>query len=133
MCKERFMKQVIRNERGMALAIAIVALVIVGALIAGAFFAGTQEQRKGENARYSQRSFGVAEGAANYIICQWDPQVFKSRGVYPLDSVKIPNVGTDTVSPSHTGRYAGYVYRLNQELYLIDVTGQDSTSVAASG
>ena len=123
------MKRTIENERGMALALAIVALVIVGALIAGAFFAGTQEQRVGENSRYSQRSFGVAEGAANYIIGHWDPQVFNSRGFYPLDSVKIPTLGADTISPSHTGRYAGYVYRLNQEQYLIDITGQDSTSV----
>jgi hypothetical protein len=120
------MRQVIRNERGMALALAIVALVIVGALIAGAFFAGTQEQRMGENARYSQRSFGVAEGAANYIIGHWDPQVYNSRGMYPLDSVQV----VDAVSPSHTGRYAGYVYRLNEQQYLIDVTGRDSTSIA---
>jgi len=127
------MKRVIQNERGMALALAIVALVVVGALIAGAFFAGTQEQRVGENARYSQRSFGVAEGAANYIIGHWNPQVFNRSKAYPLDSVKLPTLGADTISPSHTGRYAGYVYRLNSELYLIDVTGQDSTSVAASG
>ncbi len=127
------MKRVIQNERGMALALAIVALVVVGALIAGAFFAGTQEQRVGENARYSQRSFGVAEGAANYLIGHWNPQVFNRSKAYPLDSVKVPSLSLDTISPSHTGRYAGYVYRLNSEMYLIDVTGQDSTSFAAGG
>jgi len=123
------MKRTIQNERGMALALAIVALVVVGALIAGAFFAGTQEQRVGENSRYSQSSFGVAEGAANYIIGHWDPQVYNSVRTYPLDSVKIPALGADTISPSHTGRYAGYVYRLNQEQYLIDIIGQDSSSL----
>src|SRR5437773_8529575 len=123
------MKQVMRNERGMALALAIVALVVVGALIAGAFFAGTQEQRVGENARYSQRSFGVAEGAANYIIGHWNPMTYNQRRVYPLDSIQV----ADQVSPSRTGRFGGYVYRLNSELYLIDVTGQDSTSLAAGG
>ncbi|PYP27500.1 MAG: hypothetical protein DMD55_08210 [Gemmatimonadetes bacterium] len=127
------MKRVIQNERGMALALAIVALVVVGALIAGAFFAGTQEQRVGENARYSQRSFGVAEGATNYLIGHWNPQVYNRSKAYPLDSVKVPTLGADTVSPSHTGRYAGYVYRLNSELYLIDLTGQDSTTLAAGG
>src|SRR3989442_1404380 len=35
--------------------------------------------------------------------------------------------------PSHTTRDGGYVYRLNQELYLMDVTGEDSTSVTAGG
>jgi hypothetical protein len=120
------MRQVMRNERGMALALAIVALVIVGALVAGAFFAGTQEQRNGENSRYSQRSFGVAEGAANYIIGHWDPQRYNTVGIYPTDSVQV----VDTASPSNTGRYAGYVYRLNEQQYLIDVTGRDSTSIA---
>ncbi len=124
------MKRSIQNERGMALALAIVALVVVGALIAGAFFAGTQEQRVGENARYSQSSFGVAEGAANYIIGHWDPQTYNSIRIYPLDSVKLPVSGAaDAISPSHTGRYAGYIYRLNQEQYLIDITGQDSSSL----
>ncbi len=47
------MKRILRDERGMALAVAIFALVVVGALVAGAFFAGTQEQRVGENQRCS--------------------------------------------------------------------------------
>jgi len=51
------MKRILKNERGMALAIAIVALVVVGALIAGAFFSGTQEQRVAENVRRAQASF----------------------------------------------------------------------------
>src|SRR5437899_683334 len=55
------MIRILRNERGMALALAIVALVVAGALIAGAFFAGTQEQRVGENSRRSYQSFGIAE------------------------------------------------------------------------
>src|SRR5256714_8976507 len=61
----------------------------------------------------------------------WDPQVCNSIRTYPLDSVKVP-VSTDSVdriSPSHTGRYAGYIYRLNQEQYLIDIIGQDSSSL----
>src|SRR5437867_11332683 len=66
------MKHVLQNERGMALAIAIVALVIVGALIAGAFFSGTQEQRVAENVRRVQASFGVAEEGVYDIIRTWD-------------------------------------------------------------
>ncbi len=53
------MKRILRDERGMALAVAIFALVVVGALVAGAFFAGTQEQRVGENQRRVQTSFGA--------------------------------------------------------------------------
>src|SRR5260221_3081349 len=61
----------IRNERGMALAIAIFALVIVGALVAGAFFAGTQEQRVAENSKRLQQSFGAAEMGLNEVIRNW--------------------------------------------------------------
>jgi len=125
MCKERFMKQVIQNERGMALAIAIVALVIVGALVAGAFFAGTQEQRIGENQRFSQQAFGVAEEGVNEVVRGWDPQAYNSRGIYGTDSIEEP----DAVAPTYTGRYGGYVYKLNDDLYMIDLTGRDSTSM----
>ncbi|HEY6156804.1 MAG TPA: PilX N-terminal domain-containing pilus assembly protein, partial [Gemmatimonadales bacterium] len=62
------MKHVLKNERGMALAIAIVALVVVGALVAGALFSGTQEQRVAENVRRTQASFGVAEQGIYDII-----------------------------------------------------------------
>ena len=65
------MKQVLRSERGMALAIAIVALVVVGALIAGALFSGTQEQRVAENVRRVQASFGVAEEGVYDVIRGW--------------------------------------------------------------
>src|SRR2546430_10083448 len=66
------MKHVLKNERGMALAIAIVALVVVGGLIAGALFSGTQEQRVAENVRRVQAPFGVAEVGVYDIIRGWD-------------------------------------------------------------
>ena len=83
------MKRIPRNERGMALAVAIFALVVVGALVAGAFFAGTQEQRVGENQRRVQTSFGVAEAGAQERVLSWDPNTMNKRPVYPLDSVAI--------------------------------------------
>src|SRR5437764_1266754 len=77
--KERSMQQVLKNERGMALAIAIVALVVVGALIAGALFSGTQEQRVAENVRRAQASFGVAEEGVYDIIRTWDSTIAGGR------------------------------------------------------
>ena len=118
---------VVRNERGMALAVAMFALVIVGALVAGALFAGTQEQRVGESSRRLQQSFGVAELGAFDVVRTWDPTVYNSRALYPTDSV-----GITGSSPSHTGSYGGQVYRLNNNLYLIDVVGHDTASGLAS-
>src|SRR3989442_15079938 len=80
--KERGMKRILRDERGMALAVAIFAMVVGGALVAGAFFAGTQEQRVGENQRRVQTSFGVAEAGAQERVLSWDPATMNKRPLY---------------------------------------------------
>jgi hypothetical protein len=133
--KERSMKQVLQSERGMALAIAIVALVVVGALIAGAFFSGTQEQRVAENVRRVQASFGVAEEGVFDIIRGWSNPTTKARyaGMYPYPAVA-PARDTamfgKTTSASKTGSYSGKMYKFSDELYLIDMTAQDTMSLA---
>ena len=127
------MKHVLKNERGMALALAIVALVVVGALIVGALFSGTQEQRAGENVRRALTSFGVAEEGVYDIIRRWDNNRGTYAGLYPYhangparDSVVIDT----TTSASKTGSYSGTLFKLNDQLYLVDVTAQDNMSLA---
>lgn len=122
------MKRILRDERGMALAVAIFALVVVGALVAGAFFAGTQEQRVGENQRRVQTSFGVAEAGAQERVLNWDPQTMNKRAQYPADSVVIPNAP----APGGSGSYGGYSYKVGPNLFLIDVTGRDRASAAGA-
>ena len=116
-----------RNERGMALAIAIFALVVVGALVAGAFFAGTQEQRVAENTKRLQQSFGAAEMGLNEVIRLWRPQSLNKMAIYPRDSVRVPLnlAGFDSLTPDRSGVFGGYVYRLNDQVYLIDITARD--------
>ncbi len=117
------MHDVSHDRRGMALALTLVALVIVGALVASALFSGTEEQRMGENTRLLQQSFGVAEGAAYGAIGTWpaNRSAYAGRRAYPLDSGV--SLRTD---PSQSGWYSGSVYRLNNTLYLVDVTGRDT-------
>jgi len=129
------MKHVLQSERGMALAIAIVALVVVGALIAGAFFSGTQEQRVAENVRRVQASFGVAEEGVYDIIRGWSDPVTKAKyaGLYPYPAVAPARdtaaYGWET-SASKTGSYSGKMFKLNDALYLIDMTAKDTMSLA---
>ncbi len=125
------MKRVLQNERGMALAVAIFALVIVGALVAGAFFTGTQEQRVAENTRRLQQSFGVAEAGLTEQIMNWNPATNNAIPTYPANSLAV----NQTTTRSMTGSYGGYIYRLNPNLYFLDITGTDtvSRSGAASG
>jgi hypothetical protein len=126
------MRRILRDERGMALAVAIFALVVVGALVAGAFFAGTQEQRVGENQRRVQSSFGVAEAGAQERVLTWDPGSMNKRPLYCNcaggDSVEIPNAP----APGGSGSYGGYSYKLGPNLFLIDVTGRDRASAAGA-
>lgn len=121
------MRRILRDERGMALAVAIFALVVVGALVAGAFFAGTQEQRVGENQRRVQQSFGVAEAGAQERVMIWRPDSMNKRPVYPLDSVAI---GPNRPAPNGTGTYGGFSYKLGSNIFLIDITGRDRASAA---
>ena len=116
--------QPVRTERGMALPAAIFALVVIGALVAGALFAGTQEQRVAENTRRATQSFGVADAGVAEVLRQWDPATRNTRPIYPADLQRVDS----TASPGGTGSYSGDVYRLNPNLYLIDVTGRDLAS-----
>src|SRR5258705_12701035 len=131
--KERSMTRILRNERGMALAIAIFALVVVGALVAGAFFAGTQEQRVGDNQRRVQQSFGVAEAGAAEQVRTWSAAAMNGRPLYnaavaPTDSVLIGPLA----APGGTGTYGGTSYRVGNALFLIEVTGRDVGSAAGA-
>jgi len=126
------MKQVLKNERGMALAVAIVALVIVGALVAGALFSGTQEQRVAENTRRVQASFGVAEEGVNSLIRVWpnSTTVWNGMAGYPATAPTSERTIVATQSRSNTGKYNGSLYKMNDEIYFVDVTGQDNQSLA---
>ena len=128
------MKRILRDERGMALALAIVALVIVGALVAGAFFSGIQEQRAADNSRRVLQAFGTAEEGAYETVDTWNPSKYNRQKVYPNDSVGLPAGWPSSwdSSASHTGVYGGYVYRMNGEQYLIDITARDMASFSNS-
>jgi len=126
------MWRTIRNERGMALAIAIFALVVVGALVAGALFAGTQEARTAENNRRLQKAFGVAESGVNELIAGWDASVRNVGKMYPTDSQTVPDALEPGTIPNHTGAFAGNIYKLNGELYLVDISGRDSQSIKST-
>lgn len=115
-----------QDERGVALALAIFVLVIVGAFVASAFFAAYQEQRVGENTRRLEQSFGVAEyGLADKLVT-WQPELNVALGTYPSDSARI----AFTTTATHSGSYGGWVYRLNDDLYMVDVVGLDTMSRA---
>jgi hypothetical protein len=108
------------------------ALVIISAMVAGAAFFSTQNMRVADNAKRQQRSFGVAEKGIAEVMRTWKPGVYNMRQLYPLDSVRV-----DSTTASASGVYKGNMYRLNNQLYLAEVSATDSQSysgkLASSG
>jgi len=123
------MDRELRNERGMALSVVLFALVVVGVMVGGALFIGTQEQRMGDNTRRLEQSFGVAEYGLADRIRSWRTDSINGRGVYPTDSLQIG----PTTAASRSGTFAGWIRKLNDNLFMIDVVGGDTLSMAGRG
>lgn len=105
-----------QNERGIALALAIMALVVIGALVAGAFFVGMQEQQVGRNTIRLQQASAAAEEGAQLTLANWD------AGVYNQLPVGDSTTFGGTLA-GNAGWYRGAVVRLNTELFLIRAEG----------
>lgn len=107
----------VRNERGIALVVAIVALVVIGAIIAGTFFISTLEQRTSYNTVQTTQAFEAAEAGMQQATANWD--------------VNWNMLTAGTSSPTYTtssfgGSYASYAYtvtNLNDQIFLITSKG----------
>ncbi len=106
------------NERGMALAIAIIALVVVGMLVGGSFYLGTEEQRAGENQGLHAQTLGIAEGGAPEVLQSWNADSFNGMRLFPADTYALG----PRAAPGGTGSYGGALWKLTHNLYLIEVT-----------
>lgn len=104
------------DERGIALAMAVLALVVIGALVAGTFFAGRIEQRSGENTLYAAQAFEAAEAGAGATISNWSPSAYNNAVV-----------GADIVLPTVTvlgsNVYTPTVTKLNATTFLVRSEG----------
>jgi hypothetical protein len=113
----------VRTERGVALIVCLIGIVVCGALVTGVFATGYVEQRIGDNTRWMERSFGVAEYGLSETIAQWNIGSFNQ--LLPGQRVNVAGA-----VPGGTGTYAGSVIRLNQELFIVDVIGTDARGQA---
>ncbi len=113
----------IRNNRGVALPLAIFALVIIGAMVAGSFFIGTQEQRIGRNTVGSQQAFQAAEYGAQLTAATWNSQVMNAMAVGSTATIGGALSGNQ-------GWYRGEVRRLNNMLFLVRSEGFSADSMS---
>lgn len=113
----------LRNERGIALVVAIFALVVVGGLVAGALFVGTQEQRIGRNTLTQQQAFTAAEAANDGLVSSWNQELYNNMTVGA-------SITTNGTAPDGQGWSRTTVQRLSQMLYLVRTDGFSKDSTA---
>ncbi|HEV7364932.1 MAG TPA: hypothetical protein VGN76_03720 [Gemmatimonadales bacterium] len=111
----------------MALATVIISLVVIGALVAAALMVGIQEQRMSESTRWLRKSSGLTEGGVNEVLRAWDAQNTNGMTLYPTAGSTM--AVAQTASPSGTGVYGGTVAKLTDQIYLLDMTGRDSSTL----
>ncbi|KPJ92544.1 MAG: hypothetical protein AMS18_07200 [Gemmatimonas sp. SG8_17] len=108
-----------RNERGLALLVAVIGLLVTGMVLSAFVVSGMMERREANSTLRSTQAFAIAEHGLNETIGNWTTASWNEMAV---DS-SAPVSGT---TAGGSGTYAGTVRRLNQELFLIDITGVDA-------
>jgi hypothetical protein len=98
-------------------------LVVVGTVVSAFAFSGIMERRESNSTRRAAQAFAVAEHGLGETIGTWSGSSYNMMAV---DS-SVPVTGT---TPGGSGTYAGTVRRLNNELFAVDITGQDAGSRA---
>ena len=108
----------VHNERGAALIVAIMGLVMMGGLVTASFTTTWLEFRLADNARRSAQAFGAADFGLTQTIEDWSVASLNTLDL--LDSVAVS--GT---SAGGSGTYSGYVKRVADEMFVVEITGTD--------
>ena len=117
------MKRTSLNEQGIALVVSVVALVVMGALVTAAFAPTYLEQRVAENTRRAGVAFEAAEYGLGEVIGGWNIGVWNQLA--PGDSAT-----WSRTLPGGMGAADAMIRRLNNEMFLVDITGSDRGGVA---
>jgi len=89
----------------------------------------------GENQRRIGESFGAAEAALveESSPANWSPATYNAMRDYPLDTArKWASWPAWKAAPGGTGEYGGNTFKMNDNLYFLDMTASDQRSLLAS-
>ena len=113
----------LRDERGVALVMAVFALVVMGAVVAGSFFVSRLEQVSGYNTVWSIEAGEAAEGGIAWAMANLSPADYGAIGVYtPATPNEVEYAGAVT---GMAGRvWTDSIRRLNNELFLVRSFGR---------
>ena len=116
-----------RTRRGIALAIALMAVVLIAGMVAGAGYFAMQNGRAADNSRRVVQTTSVAEAAMAEVVHGWN--VASYNALAQGASVAIPR----TASPQGRGTYQGSVTKLTDKTFMIDLTASDSANSRTRG
>ncbi len=117
------MNKHIDNERGIALLMAIFAIVVVGGQLIGVTTSARLENRQAQNTGAVAQAFAVTELGLSETIADFNSGGWNALGI--MGSAEITGASIDGA-----GSYTGTVTRLNQRLYLVDITGASARGSA---
>jgi hypothetical protein len=112
------------DERGMALALAVIAILVIGALVTGTLFAGRMEMVSGRNTVYTAQASEAAEAGLAAAFSPWNRDWNEyAVGVDEVQPTVTVTGPTGVASPTKI-RYTNTVRRLQGGTYLITSVGQ---------
>ncbi|HEX9166419.1 MAG TPA: hypothetical protein VF862_10960 [Gemmatimonadales bacterium] len=110
-----------RDNRGMALVMALFAIVVVGALVAGSFFVGRVEQVTGYNTVWASQAGEAADAGLTHALNTVEAETYQALPVYtpaaPTE-LALATVSSDGIAFTDTVR------RLNNTLFEVRATGR---------
>ncbi|HEV8612043.1 MAG TPA: hypothetical protein VGQ73_00950 [Gemmatimonadales bacterium] len=107
------------DERGIALAIALLAMIVIGALVTGAFFAGRIEIASGRNAVYTSQATEAAEAGIADLFRSWS----SAWNSYNVDVDQVQS-SVYPVAGNNSIRYTVTVRRLQAGVFQFTVLGE---------
>lgn len=110
----------LRNERGMAMVMAVFALVVIGALVAGAFFVGRVEQVTGYNTVWAGQAAEAAEAGLAHALDQ-SPTTYQNLPLWTPSNQAVLALPTVT---SGGMAFTDTIRRLNNNLFEARSTGR---------
>lgn len=111
----------LRNERGVALVLAVFAMVVIGALVAGTVLVGRLEFQSSQAALHASAAQEAAEAGLAERIDGWDVMVYNEMGIGTGSAIL---GGTVELGAGSNVEYADRVTRFNNTMFLIESTGR---------
>lgn len=117
-----------RERRGIALAVALMAMVLIAGMVAGASYFAMQNGRAADNSRRVVQTTAIAEAGTAVVVHNWNTASYNmlAKGA----SVAIPATASPLLAK---GMYQGTVTKLTDKSFMIDLTAWDSSNSRLRG